>query len=205
MLRIVFSKTVPPAKGPAIFIDRDGVINERRPDDYVLNFSQFVFVPGIRAALKQLASLGLPMIIISNQAAVGKGLLSVSGLEEITARMAETLREDGTVLTAAYFCTHRTDENCICRKPKPALLQAAATDFYIDLPRSIFIGDSETDVLAAKAVGVTPVLLGTGLQNGPGTPDWISGIAATVKTSELFDIAVNCLCTGPVNPSLCVK
>ena len=160
LLRILFREIGSAVKGPAIFIDRDGVINCRRPGDYVLNWSQFVFVPGIREALKQLSSLGLPMIVISNQAAVGKGLLSQAGLEEITARMNEVLLADGTSLAAAYYCPHRIEDDCPCRKPKPALLLSAACDFGIDLSRSIFIGDSDTDVQAAQAAGCKPVLLG---------------------------------------------
>jgi D-glycero-D-manno-heptose 1,7-bisphosphate phosphatase len=165
LLRIFFSKTNGVPKGPAIFIDRDGVINCLRPGDYVLDWSQFVFVPGIRLVLKQLASLGLPMIVISNQAGVGKGLLDPAGLQEITANMNQALLGDGTSLSAAYYCIHRADENCTCRKPKPGLLQAAADDFNIDLSRSIFIGDSETDVQAAQAAGCAPVLFGS--EDGP--------------------------------------
>ena len=165
MLRIVFSEVRSSARGPAIFIDRDGVINCRRPGDYVLDWSQFVFLPGIRIALKQMASLGLPMIVISNQAAVGKGLLDPALLQEITAKMHQALLEDGTLIAAAYYCTHKADENCLCRKPKSALLQTAADDFNIDLSRSIFIGDSETDVQAARAAGCAPVLFGT--DSGP--------------------------------------
>ncbi len=192
-MRIVFSKTAASVKGPGIFIDRDGVINCRRPDDYVLNFSQFVFVPGIRAALKQLASLKLPMIVISNQAAVGKGLLDTAGLEEISTRMQQALLEDGTAPAAAYFCTHRPDENCICRKPKPELLHRAAEDFNIDLGRSIFIGDSQTDVLAARAAGCKPILLGSGLRNGADSVEWMAGLPVARQPEELFEIAVKCL------------
>jgi len=158
LLRIIFSEEKRSAKGPAIFIDRDGVINCRRPGDYVLDWPQFEFMPGIRRALKQLSSLGLPMIVISNQAAVGKGLLDLAGLREITAKMYRALAADGTLLTAAYYCTHKPDENCACRKPKPELLFRAADDFKVDLSRSIFIGDSETDVQAAYAVGCASIL-----------------------------------------------
>ena len=158
MLRFDYSNGRKIAKGPAIFLDRDGVINRRRPNDYVLDFSQFEFVLGIRAALKQLSELRLPMIVISNQAAVGKGLLDAAGLEEITVRMRELLLEDGVVLMAAYYCPHRQDENCACRKPKPGLLLQAAGDLAIELKRSVFVGDSESDVEAARAVGVSPIL-----------------------------------------------
>jgi D-glycero-D-manno-heptose 1,7-bisphosphate phosphatase len=193
LLRILFSKPSATLTGPAIFIDRDGVINCRRPDDYVLNFSQFVFVPGIRAALKQLASLALPMIVISNQAAVGKGLLDTAGLEELTTRMQQALLEDGTAVAAAYFCTHRTDENCICRKPKPELLHRAADDFNIDLSRSIFIGDSQTDVEAARAAGCQPILLGSGLRNGSDSIDWMADLPIARQPGELLEVAIRSL------------
>ena len=167
LLRILFREINNAAKGPAIFIDRDGVINSRRPGDYVLDWSQFVFMPGIREALQQLSSLGLPMIIISNQAAVGKGLLDHTGLEEITARMNQALRADGTSLAAAYYCTHRIEDRCPCRKPKPALLFSAAADFNIELRRSIFVGDSDTDAQAARAAGCGSVLFGTDISLQP--------------------------------------
>jgi D-glycero-D-manno-heptose 1,7-bisphosphate phosphatase len=170
LLRILFSEINRTAKGPAIFIDRDGVINCRRPGDYVLDWSQFVFTPGIREALQQLSSLGLPMIIISNQAAVGKGLLDPGGLEEITVRMNEVLLADGTSLAAAYYCTHRIEDQCPCRKPKPALILSAAEDFSIDLSRSIFIGDSDTDVRAARAAGCASVLFGADASLQPTPP-----------------------------------
>jgi D-glycero-D-manno-heptose 1,7-bisphosphate phosphatase len=193
VLRFVFSDAKPNAKGPAIFIDRDGVINCRRADDYVLNWAQFVFVPGIREALRQLAGLRLPMIVISNQAAVGKGLLDVAGLEDITTKMQQTLREDGTTLTAAYYCTHRPDEKCICRKPKPELFYRAAADFDIDLSRSIFIGDSQTDVQAARAAGCKPILLGSGLTSSSDSTDWMVDLSIAPQPEELFGVAVRCL------------
>src|SRR5580658_9539521 len=185
LLRILFSKLNRTAKGPAIFIDRDGVINCLRPGDYVLDWSQFVFVPGIREALQQLSSLGLPMIVISNQAAVGKGLLDPAGLEEITARINEALRADGTSLAAAYYCTHRIEDRCLCRKPKPALLFSAADDFNIDMSRSIFIGDSETDAQAARAAGCASVLFGSDTSLQPASP---SGLPAARGAIELYAV-----------------
>ena len=154
MLRILFSDPSRITNGPAIFIDRDRVIDCRRRGDYVLDWSQFVFLRGIRAALKQLACLGMPIIIISNQAAVGKGLLDPTRLKEITGMMHQAPLEDGASLAAVYYCTHKADENCLCRKPKPAFLQAATRDFNIDLSRSVFIGDSDADVQAPGAQAV---------------------------------------------------
>lgn len=193
LLKIFFREAVNAVKGPAIFIDRDGVINCRRPGDYVLNWSQFVFVPGIREALKQLSSLGLPMIVISNQAAVGKGLLDPAGLEEITARMNAALVADGTSLAAAYYCPHRIEDDCPCRKPKPALLFSAATDFNIDLGRSVFIGDSETDVHAARAAGCTPLLLGAGLHAETGSEEENVDLILATTARDLLRVTLKCL------------
>lgn len=101
------------------------------------------------------------MIVISNQAAVGKGLLERHRLREITTRMFQSLAADGTVFSAAYYCPHTPGEDCACRKPKPGLLCRAAEDFNIDLSRSIFIGDSDTDMQAAGAAGCASVLFGS--------------------------------------------
>jgi D-glycero-D-manno-heptose 1,7-bisphosphate phosphatase len=196
LLRIIFSEEGKRARGPAVFIDRDGVINCRRPGDYVLDWSQFIFIPGIRAALNQIASLGLPMIVISNQAAVGKGLLDLVGLEEITARMQHALVEDGTILAAAYYCPHRADENCVCRKPKPELLYRAASDFNIELSSSIFIGDSESDVRAARAAGCRPILFRSGPCSGLGSPEWKASLPIAVNAEDIFGTATRCLGHG---------
>jgi histidinol-phosphate phosphatase family protein len=193
LLRILFSDLKAAIRGPAIFIDRDGVINLRRPGNYVLNWSQFIFMPGIQAALKQLATLGLPIIVISNQAAVGKGLLDAAGLEEITRHFQQALAADGASLAAAYYCNHRAEDDCVCRKPKPALLQSAAGDFNIELSRSIFIGDSESDVQAARAAGCRPVLFGAGLQSGSESSAWKVDLPVAVTAQDLFEVAAKCL------------
>ena len=193
MLRILFSELNSCVKGPAIFFDRDGVINQRRANDYVLDWSQFIFIPGIRAALKQISTLGSPMIVISNQAAVGKGLLDLTGLREITINMQQALLEDGIRLAAAYYCIHRPDENCVCRKPKPALLQTAANDFNIELSRSVFIGDSDTDVQAGRAAGCVPVLFGSDI-----TPQQTSQADPFIarEVADLYALIANYLKAG---------
>jgi D-glycero-D-manno-heptose 1,7-bisphosphate phosphatase len=193
MLQIVFSDKKLDVRGPAIFLDRDGVINCRRPGDYVLNWSQFLFVSGIQAALKQLFALHLPMIVISNQAAVGKGLLTSLALQEITAQMQQTLLADGVSLAAVFYCTHRADENCDCRKPRPAMLLSAANEFNIDLSRSIFIGDSASDIQAGLAAGCKPVLFGSTHFESPGSSLPVECIPVARTAEELFPISVKCL------------
>lgn len=193
MLRMQFSEERLRLPGPAIFFDRDGVINCRRPGDYILDWSQFLFIPGIEAALQQLATLHLPMIVISNQACVGKGLLDSAVLEEITGRMHQNFAAIGVFMAAAYYCIHRADENCTCRKPKPGLLQYAAGDYNIGLTRSVFIGDSDTDIQAGLAAGCKPILFGsTALEN---SGDSLSAKCIPVARTpmELFPICANFL------------
>jgi D-glycero-D-manno-heptose 1,7-bisphosphate phosphatase len=150
-------------------------------------------MPGIRVALKQLASLGLPIIVISNQAAVGKGLLDSACLEEITTRMHHTLLADGTFVAAAYYCIHSPGENCPCRKPRPGLLTQAAEDFQIDLRRSVFIGDADTDVQAGWAAGCKPVLFGARRPEGFGPVESTASLSVARTAGELFRVTANCL------------
>jgi D-glycero-D-manno-heptose 1,7-bisphosphate phosphatase len=189
MLRILFRTERADAARPAIFVDRDGVINQRRANDYVLSWNQFEFLPGIRQSLKRLAKFGLPMIVISNQAAVGKGLLDTTSLTAITERMQSALLEDGIQIASAYYCTHRPDENCVCRKPLPGLLHRAADDNNIDLGLSIFIGDSETDVQAARAAGCRPILLRSDLSHASLKEDWVEETLVAFTPVQLFEIA----------------
>jgi D-glycero-D-manno-heptose 1,7-bisphosphate phosphatase len=179
--------------GPAIFLDRDGVINCRKPASYVLNWSEFLFVPGIQAALRQLATLRLPMIVISNQACIGKGLLDSAGLQEITLRMHQNLADIGVFVTAAYYCIHRADENCTCRKPKPGLLQNAAADYNIELRQSIFIGDSDSDIQAGLAAGCRPIFFGPPHSENSEFPGSANRVPAARTAADLFGISEKCL------------
>lgn len=208
-MRMIWSKQDSPCKS-AIFVDRDGVINRRRANDYVLDWSQFVFVDGIREALRDLASLRLPMILISNQSAIGRGLLEPAELEVITERMRKALEQDGTFLTAAYFCPHRPDEKCVCRKPQPDLLNQAAADFGVDLTRSVLIGDSDADVKAAQAVGCHPVLFGLGLTACSDSLRWMQDVPIANSPKQLFEVAVRTLQKAnpeatALSPNICVR
>jgi D-glycero-D-manno-heptose 1,7-bisphosphate phosphatase len=181
------------SNGPAIFLDRDGVINKRIPDDYILNWSQFEFMPGIREALRQISQLGLPMVVVSNQSAIGRGRLTRRALEDITDRLTQDLLNDGVSISAYYYCIHRPDENCLCRKPQPLLLHEAAAELNLNLGASVFIGDSESDVEAARLAGCMPVLFGPGLNTISNSRDWMAGVPAATTADELFAVTVRCL------------
>jgi D-glycero-D-manno-heptose 1,7-bisphosphate phosphatase len=148
-------------KRPAIFLDRDGVINRNR-NDHVKSWSEFEFLPGVLAALRRLSQLEWPVVVISNQAVVGRGLVSHQTIDEISARMVAVVHSVGGRIDRAFYCPHRPEENCGCRKPQPGLLLTAAEQMRLDLSSSFFVGDAESDVMAAKAVGCRPVLVKTG-------------------------------------------
>lgn len=150
-----------PCRGrrPAIFLDRDGVINERVVGGYVTNWSEFQFLSGVVPVLRELGRFRLPLIVVSNQAGVGKGLMSRGALDRITERFVAHLARTGAPIAAVYYCPHGPDAGCRCRKPLPGLLLRAARDWRVHLGRSILIGDSPSDVEAAQAAGCQSILL----------------------------------------------
>ena len=146
---------------PAIFIDRDGVINANRPD-YVKSWEEFEFLPGSLEALVQITALNWPVVVISNQSAIGRGLVSASSVAEINTRLCLEVEQAGGRIAAVYICPHRPDDGCDCRKPRPGLLHQAALALDLDLSRSYLIGDAESDILAALAVCAQPILVLSG-------------------------------------------
>ena len=146
---------------PAVFLDRDGVINRNRTD-HVKSWAEFEFLPGVLDALRQLARLEWPVVVISNQAIVGRGLVSRQTIDEISEQMTSVVWSVGGRIDGVFYCPHRPEEHCECRKPRPGLLLSAAQEMGLDLTRSFFVGDAESDVLAAQVVGCRPVLVKTG-------------------------------------------
>lgn len=146
---------------PAVFLDRDGVINRRRPD-HVKSWAEFEFLPGALSALAELRAMNTPVVVITNQGAVGRGLISPDQLRDIHCRMLRAVEAGGGHVSAIYTCEHAPSDGCACRKPKPALFHQASHDLHIDLPRSVMIGDSPTDVQAGRAAGCRPILINEG-------------------------------------------
>jgi D-glycero-D-manno-heptose 1,7-bisphosphate phosphatase len=142
-----------------VFVDRDGVINERVVNGYVTDWKDFHWRPDAFAAFDVLAKARLPVVVASNQRCVALGLITAGGLTSIMQRMGEELRKRGTPITAWYCCPHDDAYGCDCRKPKPGMLRRAAREFGFDLHTSWFIGDTNTDEHAARAAGCTPVII----------------------------------------------
>lgn len=147
----------------AIFLDRDGTLNVERAD-YVKSIDELVLLPGALDALGVLSSLAVPIILITNQSVIGRGVVDQATVDAIHDYLRAQVRAHGGRLDAIYVCPHHPDAHCQCRKPQPGLLLAAAADFRLDLTRCIFIGDSLADYAAAQAAGCLPVLVRTGRQ-----------------------------------------
>ncbi len=145
----------------AIFIDRDGVICRNR-NDHVKDWEEFVFLPGVLEAMSRLAELDLSIVVITNQAAINRGIVSVEAVEDIHSRMVQAIEAAGGRVDRVIYCPHRPDEHCACRKPRPGMLLMAAQDLGLDLSQSYLIGDAETDMQAGRAVGAHRYLVLTG-------------------------------------------
>ncbi|OGZ53127.1 MAG: hypothetical protein A3B25_03255 [Candidatus Ryanbacteria bacterium RIFCSPLOWO2_01_FULL_48_26] len=146
-----------------IFLDRDGVINKKMPrGEYVTKWAEFEFLPGAKDAMKILTDADYETYIISNQAGIGRGLMRDSDLFEIHKNMEKELGEYGVRISAIYYCPHRSEDNCLCRKPKPGMLFRAALDHQIDLPSAVFVGDDPRDIEAGNAAGCRTILLKEG-------------------------------------------
>ena len=141
-----------------IFLDRDGVINEEKKD-YVKNLKEFKIIDGSLQAIELLKKNNFRVVVITNQSAINRGLLSVEKLNEIHDFLKSKLLELNTTLDGIYFCPHTPNENCMCRKPKPGLFEQAISELDINIKDSLMIGDSQTDIDAANKIGCKSILL----------------------------------------------
>ena len=136
----------------AIFLDRDGVLNKERKD-YVKSLEELEIFPQIVQPIKKFNELGYLVIVITNQSAINRGLTTHENVIKIHQHIQEFLISQKAKIDDFYYCPHRPDENCDCRKPKPSLLEKAAEDLKIDLKLSWMIGDRDSDMEAAQQAG----------------------------------------------------
>ena len=150
----------------AIFVDRDGVINKDpggwTKHEYVTELKDFHFLPGALEALMLLHRNRVQVIIVSNQAGVSKGYFTHQRLEEINCMMIAEVKKHGGKISETYYCIHKNEDNCNCRKPKPGMLESAITKHRIIPGDTYIIGDSEVDVLAGKSAGLNTIFVLSG-------------------------------------------
>jgi D-glycero-D-manno-heptose 1,7-bisphosphate phosphatase len=165
-------------------VDRDGTINEERhhlaaPDEVAL-------IPGSADALVRLRDLGFGIVVVTNQAEVGRGNLERTELDRINQRLRALLADDGATVDAIEVCPHRPEDACECRKPKPGMALRAAERFGFDPGSSVVIGDHLADLEMGRAIGATTILVRTG-HGSEAEPD--VGDLADYVTDDLVSAA----------------
>ena len=143
---------------PAIFLDRDGVLIENRAN-YVRDWSQVKVFPEAIKALSNPALEGYKIVIVTNQSAVGRKIISIETATNINDRLVNLIRSENGRLDSAYLWPHDPNDDCDCRKPKPGLLLQAAQNLSLDLERSWMVGDAWTDIQAGHAANVQGVII----------------------------------------------
>ena len=149
-------------KHHAIFLDRDGTLNHDY--GYIKDPSKVVLLPGVPEGIKRLKNeYGFKAIVISNQAGVSKGIMTIEDVDSINHHINDLLEKEGTCIDAFYYCPYHPDfdppEKTNCRKPSPVMIVQAAEEHEIDISKSYMIGDKESDIECGINAGVKTVLL----------------------------------------------
>ena len=144
----------------AVFIDRDGTINEET--GYVDSLDKFRILPGVTDAIRELNQNDIPAILITNQSGIARGYFTTDFLKALHEKMHRELKERRCRLDGIYICPHHPDEHCACRKPRPGMLLRAARENKITLYSSYVIGDKLIDIELAHRVGAKGILVLTG-------------------------------------------
>ena len=146
--------------GRGLFLDRDGVLNFKS-ESYVTGVDELVLLPDVGRHLRKFQECGFQLFVITNQSAINRGLLSRETLNKIHQKLLRQLSADGVTVKKIYYCPHRPEEKCACRKPKNALFEKALRDNSLDPSQSWMIGDSDSDIEAAIASGINPFKIKT--------------------------------------------
>jgi D-glycero-D-manno-heptose 1,7-bisphosphate phosphatase len=157
---------------PFLLLDRDGVINEDRPD-YIKHRREFQFYPDALQALRWLREHHILVVLISNQSGLNRGIITWEDFWDIHAWMLRGIQNSGGDILGACYCPHRPEEGCSCRKPSPGMIKAASEIFRFPLPETYFIGDRDSDLLAANRAGCRGVNLdrfGGNIEHPPPVP-----------------------------------
>jgi len=160
----------PPLR-PAVFLDRDGTMNEQM--GYINHISRFHLLPGVAAAIRELNDHSIPVVVVTNQSGLARGYFPEELLLAVHEKMKRQLAEQGAHVDGIYVCPHHPEAKraeyrlaCDCRKPKPGLLLQAAREMGLDLAASFVVGDRWSDLKTAAACGAVPVLVLTGYGRG---------------------------------------
>ena len=149
---------------PAVFLDRDGTINEQM--GYINHLSRFKLLPQAVPAIRRLNEAGVKVVVVTNQSGAARGYFPASLVDEVHALLQELLAAGGAHLDGIYTCLHGPADGCACRKPRPTLMEQAAQDLDLDLSRSYLVGDRYSDIQTAANAGAKGILVLTGYGRG---------------------------------------
>jgi D-glycero-D-manno-heptose 1,7-bisphosphate phosphatase len=179
---------MPDAKFRHVILDRDGVLNREAADGgYVLRPAEFDWLPGALAALALLRKAGIRITVVTNQSAVGRGLMSLEQLEAVHAKMRQEAAAHGGALDEVLFCPHAPDAQCDCRKPSPRLLIDAVNRSGVAGRETLVVGDDGRDLEAAARAGLSSALVLTG--KGQATRTRLLRAAATPIYDDVLQLA----------------
>lgn len=169
-----------PTETKAVVLDRDGVLlRAPAPGTYICGPTEYEWIPGAREAVRALKSVGLRVVVATNQRGISLGLFGRNDVDAIHEKMQQELAEIGTSVDAFYVCPHGLDDGCRCRKPRSGLLESAAADFRFQPAETVVIGDSDLDIAMAERVGARAVLVGA-RRAGPIGVKWCADLETAV-------------------------
>lgn len=173
-----------------LFLDRDGVINIEKENDYIHHWSEFVFYPGVQQSIARLGRLFGKVIVVTNQKGIGKGVTLRENVEEIHHKMTAAIAEAGGYITAVYYCPD-TDSSSPCRKPNAGMAHMAQKDFPgIDFARSLMVGNNVSDLQFGRNAGMHTAFVRTTRPEAVLPPG-----LASLEAADLNHLC-NLLCTG---------
>jgi D-glycero-D-manno-heptose 1,7-bisphosphate phosphatase len=149
------------ASDKVIILDRDGVINHDS-DDYIKTVDEWIALEGSIEAMGKLYTAGYKLFVFTNQSGIGRGFYTVETMQDMHTKMAKLLAEVGARVEAIFFCPHKPEQHCDCRKPKPNMLLEMANSFQLDLTQAWVVGDSWRDAEAGMAVSANVAVVKTG-------------------------------------------
>ena len=181
----------------AVFLDRDGTVMEDA--HYIKSPAQVRLIPGAAAAVRRINDAGVPVIIVTNQSGIARGIFSVKDYETVRSHFESLLRQEGAHIDASYYCPHLPDDPpvCNCRKPGTQMFEQAISDFRLNPADVAYVGDRWRDVVVSKKLGGRGIMI-----QSPETGDedrqraTRDGIATATNLSEAVQMLFDGLTDG---------
>jgi len=179
-----------------VLIDRDGTLNVEK--NYLSDPEGMELIPGAAEAIRRFKTLGLGVVVVTNQSGLARGYFDQATLDKVHERMYELLKAEGAEIDGLYICPHGPEDECDCRKPLPGMVQQAVAEHGFDPEFSIMIGDKDADIGLGRAVGALTILVRTG--HGADT-EWQGEISPDYVVDDLLAAVgvIENLLGGPIN------